>query len=886
VRNGTASRGAAVIGVFGLVFACIALIFGWNFFGDELKNGWRLRSWVEAPATLVEVSGHPRGMGAKYRYEYEGREYAGERVGFYDNWSGRTFNTLHAGNYKRLRDRLEASGPVRTTSYNKATSAHTLQPVRGGAGAPIRIWLNPKNPAEAVIDRSIRWDSLRVPMAICGALVAAGLLVAYLGFFGMRGASPAASAAAMQTRGPIRGSSHSFPAGSWLLGLAWNAIVAVQLIDFRPVRGREILAWVAVGVFTLVGLFIVWRALLATLRWARYRDLAIALDPYPGAAGGRVAGSLLVPVPHAPGHRFKAVLSATEHGLHGGRMGKNNSYARTLFSDESTAQATAVPAGTRLTFSFQLPPEAPPSEGYLEPISWRSATAERIFISWTLEISADVPGIDFEERFEIPVRRADPAAARPVQPAMASAGAVAGAAATMLAPASAKRASAATSATDRRPYVYERHGDRIRVSQPAWSKPGIGSFWSVAGGVALCALFAVIGVIVLGQGEWLIGGVFLLLGVAMTLGVLGYLAHDLSAEIGPAGITIERRLVGFRLKHLRLPRENIAAIEAVAESPAQGAPSALLRSVKVQMLNGETHTLAEMIPAEQDAVTLQKLVAARLAVGTAGSAAVAAATVHASPAPPAPAQGWTKWLGALGLVVFTGYFFYPFFKDFFRKPAPVEVAAVRAPVRIEPPLAADDWQGHFMRAHQAQIEQRLGDAAAGYRQALAIVERSRGADDPLAAAALNQIATVHELQKDRAAQEAALKRALAILERHSPKAVKAEAAKLVMFDKESVLRSLGDAYWEQRRYAEALAHYQRAYHAVPELETDEANRNFKLAFSSAGIMVTACMLGDWPLADRAMAELKERFPRVSPASQRKLKYWIDTGEPRLSARKC
>jgi hypothetical protein len=46
------------------------------------------------------------------------------------------------------------------------------------------------------------------------------------------------------------------------------------------------------------------------------------------------------------------------------------------------------------------------------------------------------------------------------------------------------------------------------------------------------------------------------------------------------------------------------------------------------------------------------------------------------------------------------------------------------------------------------------------------------------------------------------------------------------------------------------------------------------------------MIGKWDIADEAMAELKERYPTVDEETQRFLKYWIDTGEPRVRARKC
>ena len=52
------------------------------------------------------------------------------------------------------------------------------------------------------------------------------------------------------------------------------------------------------------------------------------------------------------------------------------------------------------------------------------------------------------------------------------------------------------------------------------------------------------------------------------------------------------------------------------------------------------------------------------------------------------------------------------------------------------------------------------------------------------------------------------------------------------------------------------------------------------------MMATSCMLGKWEISDAAMAELLQRFPNTDADTQRQLKYWIDTGEPRLKARKC
>ena len=130
-------------------------------------------------------------------------------------------------------------------------------------------------------------------------------------------------------------------------------------------------------------------------------------------------------------------------------------------------------------------------------------------------------------------------------------------------------------------------------------------------------------------------------------------------------------------------------------------------------------------------------------------------------------------------------------------------------------------------------------------------------------------------------------RALDIFERQPVKALKAALGSMGWsIDKESVARELGDLLWERQRAADAFAYYEKAYAAVAELDATEDVRNDRFALASAGLMVTSCSLQKWDIADRAMAELKQRYATVSPGHQPRLKYWIDGGEPRLKARQC
>ena len=771
---GRRQAGSWLLGIFGLVFAFLAIAFGVGFVYSPLHDAWRSRGWQPVEATLEPAPGIRGRTDIGYRYRYGGTEHLGRQISFYDRVSGSGVNTFHRANYRRLLAQYQA-------------------------GRPITVWVDPRNPADAVFERAILWDSVWGALGGAGFMAVVGLLFAYLGFFGMRPrfASDTEARAFARER-VLRGSSNDFPTFVWLAALFWNGMVALMLATgLTPARGvSPWMVYAAAGAFVLVGVFIAWKALLATLRWSRYRGAVLTLNPHPAVAGGDCGGSLLLPLPYTHETAFKAELVATEYGQLGGRLQKNSSYTRIVFQHAGIAHAQPASDGTRVRFKFELPQNAPASQGYGESLSWTPATAARVFIQWTLRISADVPGVDVDEQFEIPVAAAPAgavAAAHAVAPARSAEPA--------LAPLPPEKG-------DNPTFQYRREGEHLRIVQPAWKKPGrLGSPLQALAGIVPCAVFSVVGVILLREHEWIIGTIFFLVGTVFILAILGYLAHELSAEVDPAGITIVRRIGPVIFKQTRLAKTQIAAVEAVAES-SQSSPggASLLRSVRARAKNGELHTLSELIPTEREAVALRNLIVARLALGSAAATGTAsvAEPLAATPSPGAVAQkkGGLGWV--MGVVVVAGIFAYqayPFIKVFFSsdrsRTAPPAQAAVTPPSRPAVTPGAEQPQ------------------------------------DPVAAAI-----------------------------------------------------QLGDRFWDQRNYAEAYVHYERGYYGAQALPMNDAGRDLQIANASAGLMATACTLGKWDVSERAMAELKARIGKLPPSAQSRLKYWIDTGEPRLKARQC
>ncbi len=88
---------------------------------------------------------------------------------------------------------------------------------------------------------------------------------------------------------------------------------------------------------------------------------------------------------------------------------------------------------------------------------------------------------------------------------------------------------------------YGVEASRIRIVQPPWKKPGsMSSPVAMLGLAAFCSLFLVAGVFLIMQGESIGGAAFCGAGLLLDASIVGYLAHELTVEIGPGEITIER----------------------------------------------------------------------------------------------------------------------------------------------------------------------------------------------------------------------------------------------------------------------------------------------------------------------------------------------------------
>ena len=133
--------------LFGLIFA------GGGFFmlsetALPMWQSWQdMQNWQPVEARLISFSGAENETRVNYSYEIGGVSYRGNRVGV-----------------SEVKDNIG--------SYHRDTQA-TLRRIKRGEEV-LRVWVDPFNPAQSVIDRDMRWGLFALVSGFCTYRCTAG----------------------------------------------------------------------------------------------------------------------------------------------------------------------------------------------------------------------------------------------------------------------------------------------------------------------------------------------------------------------------------------------------------------------------------------------------------------------------------------------------------------------------------------------------------------------------------------------------------------------------------------------------------------------------------------------------------------------------------------
>ena len=208
--------------------------------GVMVYDGSRAEDWVLVKA---DVTGP-----ASYRYTLDGRSYDGSRLG-----------TLRLGGsaiVDDLDDRLAGA-----LAENRA------------AKRPITVFVNPDDPSQSLVDRSIRWPLmiLLAPFALAFLGIGIGGLKLVRRIFTEPEAdSPGAKARGRKGGSQAAANAASGAGGLWFFALMWNAIsfpAAALAIPQGLAEGEWGILFVLL--FPLIGIGVLWAAIAATVERLR-----------------------------------------------------------------------------------------------------------------------------------------------------------------------------------------------------------------------------------------------------------------------------------------------------------------------------------------------------------------------------------------------------------------------------------------------------------------------------------------------------------------------------------------------------------------------------------------------------------------------------------------
>ncbi|THB71970.1 MAG: DUF3592 domain-containing protein [Gammaproteobacteria bacterium] len=366
--------------LFGSVFFCVGTGIGIFVVLPDLRDWQQMKEWIPHQANIINVRlDESRGddsttysVRATYVYTFEGKKFQNNRVtitGGSDN-----LGDYHHKMYRRLKKQYDDE-------------------------EPIRIWLDSASPKNSVIDRDMRWGMFAFMGLFVFLFGGIGLVIMIVAIFSgkkdknyqriMNGETP-----------KIRSNAMGKFIGAWLFSIIWNAIAApASYFAYQQYLEKDEPLLLLMLIFIAAGIWLLFYAIRSTFEFVKFGRLELIPDPYPGSLGGNVGGTIKLNEEFDPSIKYKLVLSCVHiYYTSGGRNNSRTKHEELVWQREGFAKSESLDSyakrgATKLEFCFDIPDNLPESSEGSD------------YHEWKLELTADLPGIDLEREFIIPVEK-------------------------------------------------------------------------------------------------------------------------------------------------------------------------------------------------------------------------------------------------------------------------------------------------------------------------------------------------------------------------------------------------------------------------------------------------------------------------------------------------
>ncbi len=381
--------------LFGSVFTGAGLMIAQETVVPTYLDWQDMQNWQHTTAKLTYLAESDNDTQASYRYTLNGIPYQGKRVyvaQFKDN-----IGNYHQQLYQRL---------------NKVKLQQQA----------IKIWYNPENPQQSVIDRSMRWGLFTLTSVFCSIFILIGLLLIYCSFktrppgkitpamhsaatsdpsFKSVGTNPQplyTTATPWMERkawrdNQIVSGAKSKLYGLWAAALIWSLICIPVISGIRDAVNKGNQTALVGLLFPVAGLILFYFAWKKSREWQRFGIITLRMDPFPGSIGGHVGGSLTLNAVKDFRTPYSIKLECLQSYISG--SGKNrNRREKVLWAEQGEAETKASGTGLRLEFRFSVPDNLPEADA--------KPTNDKYYF-WRLTLSAELKDTSLKRSYNIPV---------------------------------------------------------------------------------------------------------------------------------------------------------------------------------------------------------------------------------------------------------------------------------------------------------------------------------------------------------------------------------------------------------------------------------------------------------------------------------------------------
>jgi len=194
----------------------------------------------------------------------------------------------------------------------------------------------------------------------------------------------------------ILGNTRSNLRTSWFFSVVWNAISAPLLFIIPQEYERNHLA--AIGLlFPVIGVGLLTWAVTTTLRWRRFGPSRFEMSP--ATLGGQLSGTIHTRFNGVQSIRVTLKLTCLDRITRGQ---DNDTRENIIWREEYVVPEGQVGLGglgASIPVRFTIPADARET----------TAVGKSDGIVWVLAAEANLPGVDFKEDFDVPVRRGESA---------------------------------------------------------------------------------------------------------------------------------------------------------------------------------------------------------------------------------------------------------------------------------------------------------------------------------------------------------------------------------------------------------------------------------------------------------------------------------------------